>query len=54
MEALKASLAGRTVAPPGQAAGAQAEAQGGKKKKGAKGESERPALRAVSSGRSRR
>lgn len=52
MEALKASLAGRTLAPPG--AGAPAEAVGGKKKKGAKAEQERPTLRAVSGGRGRR
>jgi len=54
MEALKASLAGKTAAAA-QAATAQAEAaSGGKKKKGAKADSERPTLKAVSGGRGRR
>jgi hypothetical protein len=54
MEALKASLAGKTPPPP-PATAAQAEAAaGGKKKKGAKAEPERPALKAVSGGRGRR
>jgi DNA end-binding protein Ku len=54
MEALKASLAGKTPPPP-PATAAQAEAaSGGKKKKNGKAESERPTLKAVSGGRGRR
>jgi DNA end-binding protein Ku len=52
MEALKASLAGKSTPPPSNSS-ATAEAPEGKKKKG-KAEDERPALKAVSGGRGRR
>jgi DNA end-binding protein Ku len=52
MEALKASLAGKPPAPP--AAPAEPAEAAARKKKGAKAESERPPLKAVSGGRGRR